>query len=87
MQGQEEVGIEEIIEKESIENNIEEEKLIGIFKNFLANGYNAKETIENVSRIFRIDKREMLEIMKSYLIKNGKVKIDQLGNVSRVEEI
>ena len=57
----------------------EEERLISIFKNYLQQGYDKETIIENVSKTFHIEKTDMLEMMKKYLLEHGKVVKNKRG--------
>ncbi len=69
--------MQRIIETEEI--NTEEEKLIALFKNYLQQGYDKETIIENVSKIFHIEKTDMLDMMKKYLLEHGKVVKNERG--------
>ena len=64
---------------EADELDTEEERLISLFKNYLQQGYDKETIIENVSKIFHIEKTDMLEMMKKYLLEHGKVVQNRRG--------
>ena len=68
------------------ENNITEEKIIELFKNYLSQGYSKEIIMGKISNAFNIEKTEMLDMIKTYLLEKGKVKQNKDGDYEIGEE-
>lgn len=66
-------------------DDTQEEKLINVFKYFLEQGDDRQTIIENVSRIFNIEKTEILKMIEKYLLDQGRVVQNKNGEYEIAE--
>lgn len=60
--------------------NLNDEQLIDIFKNYLIQGYSKESILKNLSATLNIEEIEIMERMKKCLLENGQVKQDEDGD-------
>ena len=61
-------------------NNIDDEQLTEIFKEYLAQGYSKEEILKKLSNSLNVDKVEILDRIKKNLLEKGQVKQNNAGN-------
>lgn len=82
-----EINDVEIKNIEIIENdNLSDEQLVNIFKNYLVQGYSKEVILKNLSTTLNIEKTEIVNIIKRYLLENGQVKQNDNGDYEIGEE-
>lgn len=61
-------------------NNIDDEQLTEIFKEYLAQGYSKEEILKKLSNSLNVDEVEILDRIKKNLLEKGQVKQNNAGN-------
>ena len=61
-------------------NNIDDEQLTEIFKEYLAQGYSKDEILKKLSNSLNVDEVEILDRIKKNLLEKGQVKQNNAGN-------